>query len=653
MSGVKKRGESSATESEIRERKIKLRTKILVSVCWVYLGLPFLIFAGGYLRIYYAIPVVLLVAVSIGKAVKDEQLDVLPLANKNDWLKILTVAFVVLIWIILSGIGDLFYQNSDHQVRDAIFNMMVESKWPAMHGTLEGNGAVMKPLVYYIGFWFPAALFGKLTSLTGGYLFQVFWGWLGIMLTYLLICIWRKKISIWPLWILIFFSGLDIIRQNIYRETPLFSTEFLDYLINDFSYQSIVVQVNSVYHTAIPAYVAVMLLIAGGRRKNIILLWSTLLLTATFPFVGIIPYLFYVVFGKDREKKNIEKIKEIFTFQNIVGAGLVGCISFLFLFSNIAGGYLNTIRDVSGTVGNYHGVLLSETITSISIVSLANKLKNIWVTIVNHRIGAYLIFIIFEIGIYFALLFRKYRKEPLYWYTVGSLLVIPWIRVGTSLDFCLKASIPGLFIIVILIIKQLEDWNRYKLLNIIMVVCLCIGSVTVIHQAADAIKLQMQGFKQTTLHSSELVRWSNFSGDADSFFFRHLAKEWEPAHLQELEIRQTTKQEDLWKLKEYYIIGIDYELIDNSMTPVSELLQIQLDVSVDGDVYWEDRGMLLDPETSYSLIVNGHEAAVLDYNNTSCYIPQEYFNEKAQYIMVVFNRKVKLYDSDSFYLRFE
>lgn len=625
-----------------------VRTRIVSAATYVYLTLPFLIFAGGYLKIGYAIPVLLIVGVSLVKAIREERISDLPALGKKEIVKFVTVGLMILAWVILSGIGGVFYQNSDHQHRNAVFYYMVNLKWPAAHGVTFGNGAFMSALAYYVGFWLPSALVGKLLSLQAGYIFQIIWAWAGLMLMYCLLCTHRKKVEIWPFIILIFFSGLDVIRQELYMHTPLFSTEYLDYSMHDFNYASFITHLNGPYNTTIPCFLATMLMINCPRRSNVIFVWSTLLLSAAFPFVGIIPYVLYLIFRKEDGKNVIDRMKETCSLQNIAGAGLIGVISFLFIISGMAAGDLISGNNKLAFNGP---MLLSAAVRSFPLLlsQAAGGLGEIWNTVIQNRLGYYVIFIFFEVGIYFGLLFKTYKKSTLFWITAGSLLVIPWIQRG-GFDFCVKASVPALLVLAVMIIDQLGEWGKRKLVNAALIVCLCVGSVTGIHHMGDSIRLELQGAEQLTLWANVIFGGYNFSGSINNFFFKYLAREREPAVLAELTVMEVVDQKDMY-LQDYYLGGITFSLELNSLATTQFFFQF--DTAVDRDVYFEDVGILMDASVNYQLIVNGHDMGVMDYQRTSCYIPKEYFNEEAQFIMIIPNKEIKIYEGDYIYLKFK
>lgn len=622
-----------------------LRTKFIVAATYVYLVLPFLIFAGGYLKLGYAIPVVLIVGGCMLKAIREERFADISVFKKKEVAKLVLATVIILIWVILSGIGDVFWQNSDHQCRDAIFNAMVKLKWPVEHGIFAGRDSVMRALVYYNGFWFPSALVGKLISLRAGYIFQIIWAWAGLMLMYYLLCVFRKRVEIWPLLIIIFFSGLDIIRQNIYMDTPLFSTAYLDFAINNFDYQSYAAQLGGAYNTTVPCFLTTMLVVNRPRRSNIIFLWSTLLLTATFPFVGIIPYVLYMIFRKEEGKNVSGKLRETCSLQNIAGAGLIGIISFFYVITNIASGY-HGMEDYQ--TASVSPMMLSTVVQSFPI--LLSQIADIWNKVIWNKLGTYVIFIFFEVGIYFGLIYKTYKKSMIFWITVGMLLVCPWIEVGLFCDFCLKASIPASLILTLLIISQLGEWGKRKAANVGLIACLCIGSVTVFHGFADSIRIELLGGEQKTLTTQRILSELNFSGETNNFFFKYLARKREPEVLSELTVIEAIKPDDMYLVDDYCLDGIEFSLELNALA--TKVFQIQFDTVVEQDVYFEDVGILMDNSVNYQLIVNGHDVGVMDYTNTSCYIPMQYFNEEAQCITIIPNREIKIYEGDYIYLRF-
>ena len=158
----------------------------------------------------------------------------IPELHKENLLKIVFIITVIGVWVYYSGIGRLVFQNTDHSARNAIFDILVQYDWPVINYEVNldimPKGTTATSLVYYIGFWLPAAVVGKIFGLEAGYGFQIFWAILGITLVYYLLCERYKKLLMWPLLILIFFSGLDFPLSMSFKNSstcllePMFSS---------------------------------------------------------------------------------------------------------------------------------------------------------------------------------------------------------------------------------------------------------------------------------------------------------------------------------------------------------------------------------------------------------------------------------------------
>jgi hypothetical protein len=96
-------------------------------------------------------------------------------------------------------------------------------------------------------------------------------------------------------------------------------------------------------------------------------------------------------------------------------------------------------------------------------------------------IAVIIYFFLLEAGIYLLLIYRQYEKELMYYVIFISLLVCPFIKVGYAADFSMRASIPALLILFIMIVKFLfnnYNFKKYKLRYLLLCFCLFLGSVT-------------------------------------------------------------------------------------------------------------------------------------------------------------------------------
>ena len=91
----------------------KYLSKGLYAAIYGYLILPFLIFSLGWLKIYIAIPIVLLLIICYFKICKESTEVWLPQMTQDNIIKILFIIGVIALWVYFSGIGKFVFQNTD------------------------------------------------------------------------------------------------------------------------------------------------------------------------------------------------------------------------------------------------------------------------------------------------------------------------------------------------------------------------------------------------------------------------------------------------------------------------------------------------------------------------------------------------------------
>ena len=234
-------------------------------------------------------------------------------------------------------------------------------------------------------------------------------------------------------------------------------------------------------------------------------LYSLSLLSCTLPAVGLLPLLCYFIIANllrdyDREKafgKNLKNmLRGLFTFTNIAGGGLIGITSFLFLKTNTAGQRIGTVFGKSS-------------------------------------LASYLLFVFFEFLIYFIVIYRARPKGGLYWVTLASLLLIPLIRVGGSIDFVMRASIPALVLLCLMTIGALDRYKAEgtKPRYLLLIAVILIGALTAQHELTRSVQRTVgAGADKSNILCEPLdlvgdpLRNNFFGNPENSFFFQHIAK---------------------------------------------------------------------------------------------------------------------------------
>lgn len=198
--------------------------------------------------------------------------------------------------------------------------------------------------------------------------------------------------------------------------------------------------------------------------------------------------------------------KEIFTFQNITGVVLTGGCVFLYLIGNVS----------SGMLGRDNAELVVQEPAALCL--------------------RYLLFFFLEFGIYLYFI-CKYRKRDSLIYLITIILVIcPFIMVGDNHDFCMRASVPALIILMLMCIETLEkirlDGKKFLLAAYCTV--LLLGAITSFNEIHRSVK---ETFWRVTNGESvrypecdierQLLRYGNFSGGGEvsgNLFYKYFAK---------------------------------------------------------------------------------------------------------------------------------
>lgn len=487
---------------------------LLVKLAYIYITLPFLIFALGWLKNILAIPVLLILLGAISMMFKDAPALWTPQNNTKNRNKLLLIAIILLIWVLLSGIGGYSFQNLDHFYRNAMFDLMVSKPWPILNTIPTETLPQPVAFIYYIGFWLPAALVGKLFGLSAGYFAQALWAWMGIALFYGLIVGYRKKLALWPLVLFILFSGLDIIGilGTPVDHSTLNLITHIEWWSWPYQFSSMTTQLFWVFNQAIPIWIITMLILLQKNNKNIILLLALSMLASTLPFIGLLPIAgFFMLTGKDLEEKAIQQqrkpkarflswAKETLTFENTVAGGAVGILSYLFLRENNAGQLLSTTNREFPTFWSF-------------AITLG-------------------IFLLLEVGLYFLAIAKYQYKNKLFYLTLISLICIPVIKIGFAGDFAMRASIPALILLFLLVVDTLTKAKMKKDWMVVasVLTLLALGSITPFMEInRTVVETYQRIVKHKTIPagSADLINEpaENFWGDLEgNLFFTYLAK---------------------------------------------------------------------------------------------------------------------------------
>ena len=411
-----------------------LQSDWLTKVSITYLILPFVIFCLLFLKIEIGLPIVIILCWFVWRIWK-------PNPNSSNGISIsksdLIIGLTVIgIWVLLSGIGGFAFQNSDHHIRNAIFRDLINYNWPVYYPQASSFSSSSYALIYYIGYWLPAALIGKLFGWQAANIGLFIWTWIGVFLAAFLL---KKRIKATLLastLLLVFFSGMDILGTVIMHSVvpgsypqPWPPITHLEWWAPTFQYSSFTTQLFWVFNQAVPAWICMALILSLSNRRYVFFIWSLCFFFSPIPALGMLPFTLLVIPHKSFNPEEISlkwqgvKLIDFFrrcltdiidtvSLENILGGGIVLVTSYLYLSANPNG-------------------------SKISFYPLNLATAVIFVT-----------FLIIEFLLLWSLFYKEQRKN-LWWYLTGAILiVIPLIIFGSSSDFCMRASIPALFLLM-------------------------------------------------------------------------------------------------------------------------------------------------------------------------------------------------------------
>lgn len=179
----------------------------------LYLAIPYFLFFYGWLWWPYALGCGTLLAAALGLAIRacrrEEGCSVRGLWPEAPIDRFLTAA-VTLTLLYVSGTGGLGHQQNDWEKHNAILADLVERGWPVVYTEGDGDAGAFR-LTYYLAYYLPAAVVGRLFGLLAAHLALFAWTFLGLWLA----AMWVMRLVgtaswlVWAAWFML--SGMDAV----------------------------------------------------------------------------------------------------------------------------------------------------------------------------------------------------------------------------------------------------------------------------------------------------------------------------------------------------------------------------------------------------------------------------------------------------------
>lgn len=509
-------------------KTIYLAYGIIKKLAFAFLALPLFLFLIFFVRLYISIPIVLiliLVLILSGKRknVGTRKVEESDGVRINLWLLVL-IGVIVLIWCYLGGQGGFFYQTKDWFARNAVFRDLIRYAWPPYYDVTDSI------LCYYVGHWLPSAIIGRAIFLISGNLdlawtigniLQGLWTALGCFISILLLIVYLKphktRFIIGAVLLMIFFSGLDIVGWLKDGKTvaDILTTQHLEWWqwYPQLQFSSNTTCLYWVFNQSTAAWVGTLCFLNEKDTSNYGFIITCCMISSILPCIGMAFILFIMILCRlyrfIRERKIGMFLKELFSVQNILFIVLAVPILFLYYSMNTTLNN-NAMQEIHVMpykkiavfcIGAFVLLILFIAMSIVQRKKGMNKRLGLFVGLaavtfsfaLSGVLGSnlelrYFWFLVLEAGVYYAFLFPNAYNEPIYYISACSLIIIPAIQIGTNSDFCMRASIPGLIILMALcgkkLVQDLDDkqTNNKKAIktitSYILIAVLVVGMVT-------------------------------------------------------------------------------------------------------------------------------------------------------------------------------
>ena len=477
----------------------------LTRLTLAFLALPYFFFFLTWLNIYSAVVMTALLAIALFHAWKLTKLEINSSKVDINWQSIVSFLSIVL-WVHMSGSGGYSYQSPDYSMHNSRLEDLINFTWPIRYEA-DAN------LVYYIAYYLPSAIIGKLTNFDIALRSMLPWTVLGVTLTARWLCQFTSQ-SLNPLVIMAFilFGPLDflgLLITYIGKTSPLphftdwpfwsdsdqldfWATEPMTFFIGN--YLSNTFQLYWSPHQIIAGWLCAALLFnAFQQHSNSILIFSYALLCLWSPMIMLALTPVFIVIAA----LNITSgIRSYLTIPNIIS--LLALVPFFLIFY------------MSGS---------------------ATKNPHWWTILSLNRdnIISFLLLHILSWGLYSICCLRYIqtqtsRDKILTMAILSNFLLLSLLKYGAYSDLLCRGSAPISFLLFILIINTWHHINHEKnksqkwqnFTKTALVICLVLGSGSAILQ--NKLAINHYGELQPPLRALGQPYAYEFLGEDDSLF---------------------------------------------------------------------------------------------------------------------------------------
>jgi hypothetical protein len=386
----------------------------------------------------------------------------------------------VIALVAISGAGGSGVQTWDWEKHEAILSDLIQQPWPVAYATGRDDVA----LTYYLAYYLPAAVAGKVAGWTVANVVLLVWTAIGAALALL----WLVVLSGAPagrcLAIFVLFSGLDLAGAAIgsapWSDRAGMLAFHAEWWAGHWVYPNNVTLLAFAPHQAVAAWLLTGLALDGLRRYR-----------------GRYPHLLGAALG--------------LLWSPFAALGLLGLAALDWLSAwRDRGGLPGLARDAAELAGTATGLVLAVYLSShyrpvilpARYYPPPDRIAAAGLGFVPARMPArqfvadYVVFVLLEFLLLAALLYalRRARQDDRRLLTVATLtlLALPFVTYGYFNDLAMRTSIPALFILQVLTARAVDDAPRRPALVAALALVLVAGAL----YPANMLRLSAQGVVQ-------------------------------------------------------------------------------------------------------------------------------------------------------------
>lgn len=409
----------------------------------LYLALPAILFATGWLHAAFSIPLCLGIAYglySIGRHLPPTRtsLSVKQLIG----LGLLTLGCLLLVF--LCGFTGHIQQHPDFHVRNAIYAALIAQPWPL----ILSDG---KEFIYYLGHWLPPALASSALPPCFSSWILSFWTFLGLELAVLTAaCRWGVRSTLF--WALILI-GLGSLTPILYSLLPEYNPQLTPFI----RFPS---QIFATFNHAVPALLCtVMVLTRSLPPAGYYLMGAFLLLSSPLAGLALLPYMIAETVFRNKFDVKTAGLRVV----NLLKSPVIWTAFLLVLITGVFYSHLDGGSQITHLFSSNYAFLYNY------------KLGHMELYPDSVKYSSFLASLSLNILLPGLLLFPSCRRNPLYYITLAVMTASLFFRMGImNNELLLKAPAVCYPVLAFLFIQAIQQSRN--IFRSVLIIYLILGS---------------------------------------------------------------------------------------------------------------------------------------------------------------------------------